>query len=165
MTKRSRAGWSAVADPFTWQTIGVIAGALAVIDGAAPYFTDAGKRIDTEVRALADADVYPRIVVIETEFAPISRNKAATIGEQTILVEGVIPASKRDAEQTAHRLRADLLRALGRITASTFATLPPTVGIVNTFDIGPDCAIKRRVDGLDFTAAQVSVKLTCAVYA
>ena len=68
-----------MAEPFTWQTVQTIAAALAVIDGTAPFYTDAGKRIDTEIRALADTDVYPRIVVIETDFAPTSRNKAATI--------------------------------------------------------------------------------------
>ena len=77
----------------------------------------------------------------------------------------MIPAGKRDAEHTAHRLRADLVCAFGRITSATFAALPATSGIVNTFDIGPDCAFKRRVDGLDFIAVQVSAKLTCAVYA
>lgn len=147
------------------QTVGVIAASLAVIQGSSPYHTDAGSRVDIELREFGDADAFPRVVVVETDFSISSRSSASVIGDQTVMCEGYIPAKRRDAETVAHRLRADLLRALNKVSPGAFANIPAALGIVNKLELGPESAIRRRVDGLDYVVVQVSCKLTCAVYA
>lgn len=154
-----------MADPLTWQVVGVIAAALSPINGTSPYHTTMGARVDTELRQYTDADTFPRVAVAETDYDIKSRTTSAISAEQVVVCEAYVVAKRSSSEKLAHKARADLVRALARIPSTAFADIPASVGVVNSFEIGPDCKILRRVDGLDFVVVQVAVKVFCIEYA
>lgn len=153
-----------MADPFTLSTVKVMADLAREVRIANGFYTDAGADVSTELKELTTESSAPRIFALEGDFVRTGKSQTGISGDQTIVYEGYIPARKADAEEIAHQLRADLLRVVCRVPASAFAAIPSALGIVSKYDIGEDCAIKRRVDGVEFVVVQVSTKLSCALY-
>jgi hypothetical protein len=159
--KRKAAGWCAVAEPLSWQTLDVIAAAMTVISIANGYHTDAGANVDRE-QLVIDSEstpTLPRLAVVEDSWTPNASLSGAGSGDQLVLIEGAADAEAADAELAAHRLRADIVRAALGITRQAFSGLTP--GGVTKIEVTGERGITRRPDGMNVLVVQVRIKLAC----
>lgn len=148
-----------MSEPFTWQTLDVIAARVAAISTANGYYTNAGAIVDREQKQLAEDTVFPRLMVFEESYSPNTSRTDAATGEQIAVVEGAIAADADSAELTAHRLRADMVRSLLGLARQNFDAIES--GGVLKVEITGERDITRRPEGMAILVVQVRVKLAC----
>jgi hypothetical protein len=145
-----------------WSILQIVATRLAAISVANGYYTEAGATVDTERVALDEADTFPRIALAEETMSTLAQTTAAINSAMVLCAEGYIPVGVDDAEYQAHRLKADITRALGRIKSSDFEGIENVR--VTLFEVKGDRPTLRSPEGVAFIVVQVRATVTFAEY-
>lgn len=108
-----------MSDPITWAILKQIKARIETVRVANGYYTDIGKNVSLEAfrpHDLKDGElvrvVSPSDDLSDGEPAKTRTGTRFVTGSMTVVIEYVIPATRADAHEKAHRGRADLLRVL-----------------------------------------------------
>lgn len=143
-----------MAEPLTWQVVEALERRLSAIRIAAGWHTDIGDTVLLD-DSLVDEDAAPCVRVQMTDTAPSANSTARILAYTASLtvVAYLVADGSRAAMREAHRVRADLLRAL----ADTSRDMPKT-DIGGTVSIVVERAqILTRPDGLSINAVQIDL--------
>lgn len=96
--------------PGTWALLETVRSWLSVITVDNGYRTNLGNGISLE--AVATSTKNDRLVIVATEMPITERSSQGWNGSMDIVIQLVMPASRADAQETAHKALADIVDAL-----------------------------------------------------
>ena len=139
-------------EPITWvalETIQVFLQRIRTVDG---YYTDAGASVTLEPFQIdADTDENASLRVVEDDTDAFEDGRDVRTGEINLLVECYIPVTDDDAQKKAHRIRADVVKAIPTRTRDLPQNIH-TVAITGR-------RIFQRPNGFPFVVAQVGIRI------
>lgn len=140
-------------EPISWQALQSIGEFLGKIKKTDGYYTDAGLNVEYEPYQLdaLDGQGLGILRVVEDDTDAFEDGRDARTGEVNVLIECYISVTDADAQLQAHRIRADVVKAL----PTRSRDLP--VGI-HTVTIGGR-RIFQRPNGFPFIVVQVSLRV------
>lgn len=141
-----------MSEPITWQALVAIQGFLSRIQVVNGYFTDAGLQVDLEpFQVDGETTSASSLRVVEDDTDAFEDGRDVRTGEVNVLIECYIPVTDDNAQLNAHRIRADVVKAI----PTRSRDLPQNIHTVSV----TGRRIFQRPNGFPFVVTQVSLRI------